>query len=361
MKALPTLGLTAAVMLAALGCRDDLPEIRYETEHLRIGIAFDPPLCQGNLDHYEHVVTTLEQLLATSVREPIVVYLWDDVQPEPGWCMEGALGCYGDGVVYTGFISIDHELVHAVIDTFATPTWFWDEGAADALGSKRTLFGNTAPTDNLDLAPPALDYRSASHFSRWLLESYGLDLYRKLLRARGSSREAFESTYAMTVEAAQELYFAEAHHAYGALINCNHPELPQTNDLRWSETIGVDCSASDVKGNSRGIGAFRVLTITERGFYELTTTAESGVIASCFDEDLTNPVLLGDPAYGDVPPDSGGFARLFAGGEKAKSVLELVPGRYELSVGHVGHETRTVDLEVRAAPGPIPQTSESAG
>jgi hypothetical protein len=165
----------------------------------------------------------------------------------------------------------------------------------------------------------------------------------------------------MTVEAAQELYFAEVPHAYGALITCNHPDLLQTTDLRWSETIDVDCSASDVWGTSKGIGARRVLTITERGFYELTTTADSGVIASCFDENLDSPVLLGDPAYGDVPPASGGYARLFSGSELAKSVLELVPGRYELSVGHAGHETRTVELEVRAAPGPIPQTPESAG
>lgn len=72
-------------------------------------------------------------------------------------------------------------------------------------------------------------------------------------------------------------------------------------------------------------------------------------------------MLEGDPAYGDVPPASGGYARLFHGGEKAKPVLELIPGRYELAVGHAGHETRTVELVVRAAPGPIPQTPESAG
>lgn len=69
---------------------------------------------------------------------------------------------------------------------------------------------------------------------------------------------------------------------------------------------------------------------------------------------------MGDPEYGDVPPASGGYLRVFTGAQ-AKSVLDLVPGRYELLVGHAGYDTRTVELGVRAAPGPIPQTPESAG
>ena len=136
MKPNATTPVIAAAMLFVLACGDDLPEIRYETEHLRIGTAFDAPLCQGDLDYYESIVTSLEQQLATSVRDPIEVYLWDTLSyfPESGWCTEVAIGCYGDGVVYADSLSIDHELVHAVIDTFADPSPFWDEGAAEALG-----------------------------------------------------------------------------------------------------------------------------------------------------------------------------------------------------------------------------------
>jgi hypothetical protein len=347
-ESIPKAWVASAVMLCVLGC-SDLPEIQYETEHLRIGIAFDPPLCQGNLDHYERVVTTLEQQLQTRVEAPIDVYLWDDPTSfaESGWCDENVLGCYSKGAVYANFFSIEHELVHAVVDTFAQPTPFWSEGVAEAFGAPRLIFSITAPVEELDLQPPYLRYNTAGHFSRWLIETYGVELLRELLGARGSSREAFENTYAMTVEAAQELYFAQAPHAYGGFFSCGHPDLPQIGDLRWSETIEIDCSASDVRGTSKGIGAYRVLTISERGFYELTTTAEGGMIAPCLDEDLQAPVVES--------------ARLFAGGGHAKPVLELIPGRYELGVGHAGHETRTVELEVRAAPGPIPQTPESAG
>ncbi|KIG18900.1 hypothetical protein DB30_07236 [Enhygromyxa salina] len=306
------------------------------------------------------MVTDLEELLATTIPNPIDVYLWDNSQPfaESEWCPEGIdLGCYRRGAVYADSLSIEHELVHAVVDTFADPKPFWSEGAAEALKGDRTILGNTAPVDNLDLDPPWLRYSTAGHFSRWLLETHGLELYRELLRARGSSREAFEQTYDMTIEEAQALYFAEAPHAYGAFNTCDHPDLPQTGDLQWSETIEIDCAAPDVWGTSRGIGAFRVLTITERGFYELTTTEQEGGIAPCFDEDLETPVLVGDPAYGDVPPASGGFLLVFTG-DRGKSVLDLVPGRYELFVGHGGHEIQTAELTVRAAPGPIPQTPE---
>lgn len=366
----PPLSLRAATaaaaslcILAATACGEEFPEIRYETEHLRIGTTFDAPLCRGDLEHYEQVIANTEQLLATTVNQAVEVYLWNHLESttSPGWCSSSsANGCFEDGIVYADHSSIDHELVHAVVATFAEPTRFWNEGAAEALQSAPTVFGSSAPVDNLDLVAPQLSYSTAGHFSRWLLETYGLDRYRELLRAPGSSREAFESTYGMSVEDAQEQYLAEAPHSYGALLSCDHPDLPQTGEHRWSEAVEVDCSSPDVRSVPTGMGVYRVLTISERGFYELSTTAEAGVIKSCYDEERKTPISHGDPDYGDVPPASGGFAQLFAG-EGGKPVLELVPGRYEIAVGHAGHEPRSAELEVRAAPGPVPQTPESQG
>ena len=63
-----------AVAVAALGvsvaaCQEPL-EIRYETEHLRIGTNFDEPLCRGDLDHFELVLTTAETALGADVTVP---------------------------------------------------------------------------------------------------------------------------------------------------------------------------------------------------------------------------------------------------------------------------------------------------
>lgn len=355
-----TASAISALVLVGDGCEAKL-EIRYETAHLRIATDFDAPLCQGDLDHYERVLATLEEQLATSVDGQWEVHLWDLADypgSTPGWCdVELASGCVQDGIIYAELASIDHELVHIVTEVLG-PLPFWDEGAATGLQSKPTVFGWSAPVDNLDLEAPYLNYNTAGHFSRWLLETQGLESYRELLRAPGTAREAFESSYGMSMEAAQEQYYAEAPYSYGALLSCDHPELPNTAELRWSETIELECGNSDIHGSPRGMAALRVLTVTERGYYELTTSADSGAIRHCRDETLAAPVEYGDPNYGDVAPSDGGSGQVFAG-PGGMSVLELLPGRYELGVGYADFEARTVELEVRAAPGPVPQTPGS--
>ena len=351
------------VTLLLVAC-EQLPEIQYETEHLRIATNFNEPLCQGDLDHLELVVSTLEAQLDTKLGRPVDLYLWDDVSDSsasPGWCRnDTGLGCYKNGVVYSGQLAVDHELVHAVVATIGAPATFWGEGAAEALQSHRTIFNWSAPTANLNLDSPQLSYLTAGHFSRWLLETHGLASYRALLRAPGSAQKAFESTYGMTIEDAEAQYFDQAPHSYGALISCDHAELPQTGDLRWSESIDIDCDNADVHGGPLGMGAYRVLTILERGHYAFSTSAATGVIARCPDEDYELPPTINDPAFGDLPPLTGGFARVFAG-DGEMTVLDLAPGRYKVAAGFLDHEARTAQLDVSAATGPIPQTPESAG
>ena len=335
-----------------------LPDIGYETEHLRVGTQFDEPLCRGTLDHLESVVTTLEMTLGTSVERPIEVSRESSVNP--GWCADDtARACHNDGAVYSDLDSLEHELVHAVVATMGDPAPFWSEGTAVALESERTLFGLVAPLDDLDAKDSfAVNYRSAGHFSRWLQETHGLQRYRELLRAKGSAREVFEQTYDFSLADAQAQFYAEAPYSYGVLVACEHPELEQSGDLSWSETFDVDCDAADIHSTERGMGAFRVLTITQRGHYAFSTTAQLGTLARCDDEDLDLPIANGDPAYGDISPIDEAFIHQyvqgFAGDESV--IYDLVPGRYEVAVGFLDFQTRTATLDVRAAQGPIPQT-----
>jgi hypothetical protein len=110
------------------------------------------------------------------------------------------------------------------------------------------------------------------------------------------------------------------------------------------------------------MGVFRVLTITERGYYAFSTSAEAGSIARCADEDLDLPPVDGDPEWGDVPPVTRSFvlqyARALAGAGET-TVYDLAPGRYELSVGFSQFDPRTASIDVQAASGPIPQLPES--
>lgn len=339
--------------LLVSACERD-PEFQYETPHLRIATNFDQPLCRGDLDHYESMITTLEIVLDTTVDERVDVHLWDlTMMAPPGWCtLPGVVGCYVDGVVYADQASIDHELVHVIVDSIGSPASFWNEGAAESLESDRTYLNDELPTDNLNQESPYLDYATAGHFSRWLFETYGVERYRALLRAPGTAREAFEQAYEMTIEAAEEQFFAQAPYSYGAFIGCDDPELPQVGAMQWSETIEIDCDNPHVYGGPLGMASVRVLTITERHDYTISTTAEGGVISACRDVDLDSKPVEDDPASGDVPPYANHYLSLrpFTGGGEP-TTFDLIPGRYELAVGFPQNfEPNTAQVDVRAAP-----------
>jgi hypothetical protein len=337
--------VTAGLLASACEQRS---KFRYETQHLRIATDFEEPLCRGDLDHYERVIATLESELDTTVEGTVDVHLWDLRMAPPGWCeLENASGCFGDGVVYADQLSIDHELVHVVVATVGDPAAFWSEGAAVSLQSDRTILNGSTPVENLDLEAPLLDYQTAGHFSRWLLETWGIERYRALLRASGSAQATFEQTYDITIEEAQQQYFAEAPYSYGAFITCDYPDIPQIGNMRWSERIEIDCDNPYVYGGPIGIGAYRVLTITEAGNYTFLTSAEAGLISACPDQDFETEPMAGDPALGDVPPLTGGFMLEFEG-EGVPRTLELIPGRYELAVGYSDYEARTAQLDVWA-------------
>lgn len=358
----PAVFVAAWGTMAATSCQAPL-ELRYETEHLRIGTSFEEPLCQGNLDHLELVVTAAEVTLATTLDSPVDVYIWTQEEfAEQDWCGDQNTGCYSNGVIYTSLESTEHELIHAVVDSFSKkPAAFWSEGVAEALETDRLLFTSSAPSDNLELEDLYRGYNTAGMFSRWLLETQGADKIRALLVARGDAREVFEATYDMSLKEAEDAYFATAPYSYGAFVACEHPALTQIGDLEWSESVDVDCSMKHVFGGPYGVGVQRVLEISERGVYDFVTSAPSVTIGRCMDEDLEMAPVDGDPANGDIPPLSRvfpeQFVRGFSGGAEPIS-LDLAPGRYEISLNQSGLEPHTYEVTVSPSVGPIPLIPE---
>ena len=132
--------------------------------------------------------------------------------------------------------------------------------------------------------------------------------------------------------------------------------MPLVDEHVWIEEVKLDCADADTRGGPNGIGTYRVLTITERAYYAVETSAPIGLIGRCADEDLPLPTELGDPAYGDLPPVTSAFPEQYTRTllPDEATVLDLVPGRYELSLAFPDHETHTAQFEVRAASGPVP-------
>lgn len=191
-----------------------------------------------------------------------------------------------------------------------------------------------------------------------MLETYGEQSYRALLRHPGDGRQAFEETYDLSIEDAEALYFDEAPHSYGALISCQYPDLPSVGELSWSEQIDINCALPHVYGGTFGLKAKRVLTISERGAYSISTTAEGGVLMRCQDETYSAPPSLEDSEiYGDAPAYTLMYINKYmiplpGGGEPM--VLDLTPGRYELLVGYPSYEPRQARVDVIAVPARAP-------
>lgn len=341
----------SAVLVLVSACREQ-SKFRYETEHLRISTFFDAPLCRGDLDHLERVVTRLETDLDTSIEQPLEIHLWAaEMWPNnPGWCAdEHAIGCFDGEVIHAQQLSVAHEIVHALVATLGSPAPFWSEGAAESRQTDRTAFGDIDPSASLSLDTSQLDRRTAAHFSRWLIDVHGIERFRELLRSTGSGKEAFEATYGMSVQEAEASYLSDAPHSFAAWITCEHPLLAADGDSGWSETIVLACDQPAVYGGSLGMAVARVLEIDARGLYDVSTLASSVTIASCKDQDVPVALDPSDPSLGDIPPINEVFTqqvvRLLDGGGES-NVLDLAPGRYEIVAGFPDHEPRDIWIDV---------------
>jgi hypothetical protein len=157
----------------------------------------------------------------------------------------------------------------------------------------------------------------------------------------------------MTFEQAEAQYLAEAPYSYGAWIGCDWDELQTSGASSWSESVTVDCADENVRGGKYGIWAQRVLTIETRTNYVIRIGAESGSIRRCATEDLATKPIEGDPALGDVPAVTEIFRTQYPyslAAEGETNTLDLVPGRYELSVGFHEHQRGTVQVDIWPEP-----------
>ena len=252
-----------ATCASAPSCQE--AEVR-EFEHtIEIGdqvlVSSDSALCQEDILRIERAIEHAQDVLGTSVDEPIRMYLYDRGLSR---CIAGASGCVVDGEIHTLWESIDHELVHAVAGPLGRPSSFWAEGIAEAL-SDRTQRGSTDVGINLDLTPGDLDYHTAGHFVRWLLEGHGEEGIRQI--ARG---ESFSSSYGFELSDAIADYETEAPWSYPRWNPCPGEELVPMETDHWESTIDATCSKRGSTGDGTiGTGAIRTITIQNPGTYRL--------------------------------------------------------------------------------------------
>jgi len=356
--------ITAASILLGCNFPTELP-IRYETEHLEIGTEFDDSLfCRGDLLELERRVARTEDELEFTLKETYTVYVWSDESWGSGAaknCGPGdALGCTrkSRATIWTTRFSLEHELVHAVIGKSRLHPFF-EEGLAEVYGGGQTRFGQSAPSANSSTDRASADVQTAAHFLRWLRERWGPH-YLALLARTEDGFDDFEAVYGMSINAAEQLYFAEAPYAYAAFDDCDAGDLAAADIAdRWVDQIELDCDAgADTLNAGDGIIVHRSLNISEAGYYSVMTDGEWFDIYRCGArfEDVPGPDSWAD----DVPSSHAGYPssayRHYLGAEVHHLFFEV--GRHDIGVGILGHGQGVANVAIWPSLAPTPEDSE---
>jgi hypothetical protein len=334
-------------VLAPFGCSAclELPSIQYETEEALIGTDFDVPLCPDDLDRIDRHIAFVEDMLDAQSNEKIEIYIYAGSPPR---CHEGGYSCYDDRrkMIRTNWSDLEHEVVHAIVDRFAEPPPFWNEGIAVALDRNGTHHGVATVMQSIHVRDSLdLDYSTAGHFVRWLLDEYDPTHIRPILEGA-----AFEPMYGVPFANTAASYEAERPYAYPPWFPCDYPLLPWQDGV-WRESLEITC---DAKGGSTAEGGpFSVLRTVELepGGYELDIHGGFGVRLLGCQIDAFEEAPPAPPAmfHGDVP-NQVEFSqthpgRLFESGS-VHDIEITEPGLFKVIV-MANEEWETVVVELR--------------
>lgn len=331
----------ATLLVIGLGaCQTDDGQVVTNIDD-RAVVTFERPLCRGNIDLIDQAMAHVEDRLDVQVQGPIEITLWSRYTDVADHCWEGALGCYSDGEIHTLWYGLEHEIVHAVAGPLGRPEPLWVEGIAEAL-SGRTHDGETDVVSLAGLEDGKdVEYSTAGHFTRWLLEEYGVEGIREL--ARGSS---LEEAYGMELADAGDDYDANAPWSYPHWNPCRGEQLDGTREGEWVYEIVVDCDDpwSSAEYES-GPTVLRTTDIEEPGTYRIFVTGVRMVGAvACQLETLIEPPAEVTPD-GIVHESSGTNLPTFFSSDQAYEV-RLEQGRVQWAITIEG-ETQTAGFELR--------------
>lgn len=258
------------------GCTP-LPEVAYETERVELATDFDAPVCRGTLDALDAQVDRVEDEL-DQIRDerPIRVYWLEGLVEEQ--CGEGRGGCYfpATRVLFAESGSIDHEIVHAVLDSEGV-SYFLEEGLAELLSGVGVVYrpdpDGPGPARRLRLSPSeyrkgGLDYAAAAHFMHFVYAEAGAGAVRRLGREiEGDASPArletvIEEVMNDTVAVVEERYQTTAPRYYPGLSQSRVPLL-DLDDLAIGLDVALDCAEPDTRGPlpHQDVGMYRVFRI----------------------------------------------------------------------------------------------------
>ncbi|MEM9455126.1 MAG: hypothetical protein AAGF11_13175 [Myxococcota bacterium] len=336
----PYLSFATLLLIGVEACQTDGGRVVTNIDD-RAMVTFERPLCRGNIAQIEETMAHVEDNLDVQVQSPIEITLWSRYADVADHCWEGALGCYRDGEIHTLWYGLEHEIVHAVAGPLGRPEPLWIEGIAEAL-SGRTHDGEVDVGSLVGLEDGRdVEYSTAGHFTRWLLEEYGVEGIRDLAR-----ESSFEDTYGMELGDAGADYETNAPWSYPHWNPCRGERLDPTLEGEWVHDIVVDCDDpwSSAEYES-GPTVLRTIDIEDPGTYRLFVTGVRMVGAiACQLETLVEPPAA-DVAGSIVQESSGAVLPTFFLSDQAYEI-PLEQGRVQWGFTVEG-EAETVEFELR--------------
>jgi hypothetical protein len=267
----------------AVGCAEpeqigDPPELadleyHYTTENLQIHT--DVERCAGDLARWDGFVEHVETYLDVDMPYVVDLHVWSDANFDgPALCGIDRSGCFRDSrqAIYTAMVAVEHELIHAVTADLGNRDAFFREGVAEAL-SGSTQFGLYPPTFPAGRSRE-VDYRSAGHFVRWLLETGGPEPMVDYLSTSGADVDEFEAIYFSDFE---QKYFAEAEPSYARVYEHPAPALVRDGAISWSSELIFDCSREDVRRGDPGLVVMRDFEVPEPGYYAFSSSTGGAI------------------------------------------------------------------------------------
>lgn len=340
-----------AIVCASSSCADDgidLPPVDIESERAVIGLDAEigSVLCRGDLESIDVQIERVESRLGVRRDLKVTLYLVpfsivDEV------CQSGANACYlhDDDAIYSTWGSAMHELVHATSSDLDFPSTFWAEGAAVLL-SGSTLFDPRSTLRPADLEADTLStYRTAGHFSRYLVETRGWDDYRQVIHG-----EALEDVYGVPALDLTAEYEFVAPYAYPPLDPCPYPRIPRVDEVTWHVQVDFSCESPGATefervthSKSEGAAVVRAVELAA-GTYDIELTGGVEVLAmACHTEQLTNEPT--PPSNGDLYNEVDLAApKAFAANEVHR--LDLTDGIYLWSISSGTYELASAGLTI---------------
>lgn len=277
--------LVAMVWLSAASCDEDAPTSRQYIEFSFENEARS--LCVGSASHLNHYFERAFEFfgIAESGDFSVPVRVTNEIpcpwracyQPDKKAVYISDLDMLGDR---TGAV-LRHELTHAIIDRFwGQGAPFLEEGLAESLS--QTLDRATPPPlapvgDMLDRIPAEVDYTAAAYFVRFLIDTRGLERFKRLFQqSLGRSRAEIEalvaSIYGESFQALEAEYLSGPARCQYQLDVCE-PEAAIAVEDRFHLTRAASCDDPEFYGSAGAddldIAAQQTIELESGGTYRL--------------------------------------------------------------------------------------------